>query len=125
METLGVSSAYHKTACKLVNDDNFTFADDIVNIALHNSASADSLIDVVEEFCIFRIGEILDSECTLGFCNTGCCKRCTSVLFVYDVIAVCVVVFFLIINRCNNNLAKCCGKAVSFTVNVSRLFALT
>ena len=55
MESLGISSAYHFTACEFVNNYNLIVADKVVNILLHNTAGTECLVYVMIKLCVFRV----------------------------------------------------------------------
>ena len=66
MQTLAVAAAEHQSAGELVDDDDLTVLDDVVDIALHRAVSLDGLVDVVRDGGVFGIGEVLKAEVLLG-----------------------------------------------------------
>ena len=60
MQTVAVASAEHQTTRKLIDDDDFSVLDDIVDIPLHDCLRLKCLDHMVIDFHILRIAEILD-----------------------------------------------------------------
>ena len=55
MEALVVAPAVHKAACKLVDDDDLTVFDHVVDVLFHEAARLHGLIDVVRKRGILRV----------------------------------------------------------------------
>ena len=87
MQSVGITSAKHKASRKLVDDDYFAVADNVINVALHYTVSLYSLIDIVRKLRIFHIGQVLNAKCFFSLFNTACCKHGTSRLFIDDIIS--------------------------------------
>ena len=55
MKTVGVATSGHDTAGEGVNDEDLVILDNVVCIALHDTVSAHSLIDMVGDGSILGI----------------------------------------------------------------------
>ena len=129
MQTLVIASAVHKAACEFVNDNNLVVLDNIVNIPLHNAVSLDSLIYVVLNCEVIRIGEVVNAEVLLSLFNAERSQRCRLSLFVnYIFNSVFLVVFVVILFAVDFGkllaLHSSC-KSVCSLVQIGGLIALT
>ena len=50
MQPVGIAPTFHQTAGEFVDDQDFTVADDIVDVSFHQPAGSDGLIDPVRDF---------------------------------------------------------------------------
>ena len=125
MQTLVIAAAEHQTASELIDDDDLTIADDVVYVALHDAACLDSLIDMVLESGVLRVGQVLDLEVRLGALLTmrGECRGLC--LFIDDVIRVDVVLLLLGVHFLDAQALEAGGKAVRDLVHLRGLLALT
>ena len=57
-----VSSANHDTAREFINDEHFAVVDDIVTVTLHHIVSLQGLLDMMIEFGVVYIGEVVKFE---------------------------------------------------------------
>ena len=54
MESIGKTAAWLRTACVLVDDDDFPFGDDVIDIFFHEQMGAEHLAQVVGALFSFR-----------------------------------------------------------------------
>ena len=125
MQTFVVAAAQHKTARKLVNNDNLAVSDNVVNVAVHNSVCADCLIYVVQKCKIVGIHKVFNLEKRFCFLDTRACKCRSSCLFVNDIVALDVLAALFIVKLFNLGFYKALCKNVGSNVKVGRFVALT
>ena len=71
MQTGVETSSYHLAAGKLVDYNDFAVLDDVVDVASHNKVSAQSLVDIVVEFGVFHVGQVVNLKKSFGFFDTA------------------------------------------------------
>ena len=125
MQTLVVAAAEHQTAGELIDNDDLAVTDNIVHIALHDAARLDSLIDIVLERGVLRVGQVLDLEVRLGALLTVRRKGRGLCLLVDDVIRLDVVLLLLRVNLLDTQALEADGEAVRDLVHLRGLLALT
>ena len=124
MKTFAVAAAEHQSAGELVDDDDLTVLDDIVDIALHRAVGLDGLVDVVRDGGVFGIGEVFKAEVFLGLLHAAGGERRGLGLFVDDVVGVDVDVFlFLVVALGDDLLAEAAYKVFRAGIHLRGLFA--
>ena len=130
MQTFIVASAVHQTTRKFVNDDDLALlVDNVLYISLHYAARLDSLIDVMSDSHIFRIGQVLKIEERLSLLYTNRGKRSRLCLFVNDVVYTLFDIFLIVVLLAVRFgyleiLHRLC-KRIGSLVKISGLIALT
>ena len=130
MQTLVIASAVHQTACEFVNDNDLAlFVYDIFSVTLHYAVSLDSLIDMVLDRDIIRVGQVINSEEFLCLLYAHRGKGCCLCLFVNDIVDTCfdifLIVVFLCVCFCDPLAFHGLCKLVSSLIEVGGLIALT
>ena len=74
MKTVAVSPSEHETACKLIDDDDFSVLYDIVHITLHDGSGFKCLHYVMVDFHVFRVTEVFDGKEFLRLFHTRISK---------------------------------------------------
>ena len=124
MQTAAVAATEHQSAGELVDDDDLTVLDDIVDIALHRAVGLDGLVDVVRDGGVFGIGEVFKAEVFLGLLHAAGGERRGLGLFVDDVVGVDVDVFlFLVVALGDDLLAEAAYKVFRAGIHLRGLFA--
>ena len=125
MQTLIIASAEHQTTGKFINDNNlvalsfFRRTNDIIDVALHDTVCADSLIDVVKKRDIFGVHKVLDSEILLRLSHAVWQEVAGFRLFVNEIIPVkLVVIFFLRVNLNDGIFGKSFSEFIGFLVQI-------
>jgi hypothetical protein len=67
MESVGPAAAGHEAASELVDDDDFAFFDDVLDVSLVQAVGLDGDFDVVLEVPVFRVGDVADAEEAFDF----------------------------------------------------------
>ena len=98
MQALVIPAAVHQSAGELVDDDDLSVLDDIVDVALHETTGLHGLIDVVRERGVFRVGEVLDAEELLRLCDALLREGDGAVLFIDNVVAVELILQLLVVS---------------------------
>ena len=62
VEAVGPAAAWHQAAGELVDDDDFAFFDDILDVALVEMVRLDGHLDVVLQVPVLGVGDIADAE---------------------------------------------------------------
>ena len=108
VQAFGISSAYHQTTGKFVDDYDFAVRNEVVRISFENEMRLQRLLNVVVEIAVFDIGKIFDTEEPLGFSRAllGYLNR-----FIFNVNNV----IFVRLERFD--------ETVTFNVKVGRFFA--
>ena len=70
MQTIGITAARHDTAGELIDDQNLVVFDYVILVAVHQIIGTQCQDDVVLDFQVFRVGEVLDMEEVLDFLHT-------------------------------------------------------
>ena len=123
MQTVAIAAAEHQSAGELVDDDDLTVLDDVVDIALHRAVSLDGLVDVVRDGGVFGIGEVFKAEVFLGLLHAAGGERRGLGLFVDDVVGVDVDVFlFLVVALGDDLLAEAAYKVFRAGIHLRGLF---
>ena len=106
MQAFVIASAVHKTTGKFVNNYNLAVFNNIINITLHNTVSANSLIYMVSNLNIFAVVKIFNLEILFGLFYTVGGKNGGICLFVNNIVAVisgilvtCLVIHFFNLNH--------------------------
>ena len=87
MQTLVITATEHNTARELVDDEHLSVLDDVVDVALHNAARLDGLIDVVQQRHVVGIHQVLDFEERLRLTHARLGEGGGTRLLVDDIIA--------------------------------------
>src|SRR5699024_9745771 len=98
MQTLVIAAAEHQTAGELVDNDDLTVTDNVVDIALHDTTSLDGLVDVVHEGGVLGIGQVVDVEVLLCALLALRGQGCGACLLIDDVVCIDIVLLFLCVN---------------------------
>ena len=69
MESAVIAASEHETACKFIDDDDFPVFHDVVHIPLHDISGLQGFQNVVVDFHVFRVAEVIDAEELLCFFN--------------------------------------------------------
>ncbi len=125
MQTLVISSSYHKTTRKFVNNNNLAVFYYIINIAFHNPVSLYRLLDMMHYFKVFGVIDIIYSEIFLHLFNAAGSKGTGFCLFVNDIIAVKTLLFIgkFFIHFYNNGFFKPFCNSVGTFIQVGGFFA--
>src|ERR1039458_6583918 len=62
VRAVGPAAAWHQAAGELVDDDDFAFFDDILDVALVEMVRLDGYLDVVLQVPVLGVGNIADAE---------------------------------------------------------------
>ena len=122
MQTIIETTSEHKTACKFINNDNFTVFNNVVNISFHNTMSFDCLIYMMKKSHIIRIHQVFNIESFFCLFNASSCNCSGLSLFVDNVIG-CFIYFILIllvINLNNSSRNKSFSKFIYYWVKLGR-----
>ena len=125
VQTVGEAASRHNTSRKGIDDENLVILDHVVDIPLHNAVGTKCLIDMVGDFRIFGIGEILNSEEFFCLCNTGSSHRGAASLLVHNVIGSNIVVIFLGVQFLYNKLGQCARELVRTVIQFVNLLSGT
>ena len=101
MKTLVEAASEHKTACKLVDDYDFSVLYNVLYIKVHTAVCLDCLINVVEDCKVIRIHKVFNAEVLFSLLDACGKEGCCLCLFVDNIVAVVVVLFFLSVNLNN------------------------
>ena len=88
VQTVAVSSAYHKPSRELVDDYYLAVVDYIILVAVHYEVGFERVIDIMVKFGILDSGEILDLEIRFRALDAALGKVDGALLLVYLVIVV-------------------------------------
>ena len=66
VQALVVAAAVHQAAREFIDDDDLAVLDDVVDVARHDAARLDGLVDVVLQADIFGVHEVVHMEEVLG-----------------------------------------------------------
>src|SRR5690348_3308210 len=88
VQTVGPAAAGHLAARELVHDDDFTFLDDVVHVALEERVRAQALIDVMNRLEVLRVVHIRQAEQALALGDAFLRQRGGFVFFIERVINV-------------------------------------
>ena len=84
VQTVGISSTRHYTACELIYDKNFVIFYNIILISEHKIVGSERKDNTMLYFKVFRICKVVDIEVFLNLFDTFLCKVYDFVLLVYD-----------------------------------------
>ena len=84
MQTVGITPPRHDTPCKLIHDHNLIVGHHVILIAEHQVMRPQSQYDIMLDFQIFRIRQVLDLEEALHLGNALCSQVHHLVLLVHD-----------------------------------------
>ena len=124
VQTLVVPAAVHQSAGELVNNDNLPVLNDVVDIPFHNAPGLHGLVDMVRNGGIFRVGKVFNAEKFLRFFNTAGSEGYGTGLFVHDVVAIVIVVYFLVLGLGKDHLLHTGNQEVCHFVQFGRILAL-
>ena len=97
METVAVAASEHHTSGKFIDDDDFAVADNVVNVTFHHVAGFQSLENVVVDFHVFRIGEVLDFKESFALGNAAVGQRNLVIFFIDNEVAGFRLGFFILV----------------------------
>ncbi len=97
MQTIGIPSARHEASGKGIYNHNAFFVHHVIHISVHTSVRTDCLIDMMGNHGVFRIGQIIQPEKSLGFFNTRRRQNGVVCFFVNDIVGIHIIVAFLLI----------------------------
>ena len=95
VQAVAESSSDHQTASELIDNQNFSVANNVVNVPFHDVMSLQSLKNVVVNFHILRVTEVFDTKESLSLAYAGVCQRNLLILFVYDKVASRICILFV------------------------------
>ena len=104
VQTVGIPSARHQSARKLVYNDYFAVLYYIIYITLNYISGFERLINMVVKVCMFYIGEVFYIEKLFSLCRTLFREVRRFSLFVYDI----VLFFFQPACKAVSDLVKIC-----------------
>ena len=110
VQALVIASAHHNSACKLVNNEDFTVIDDIVTISLHHIVRSQCLLDMMIDVCVVDVGEVVNSEILFCLLDAVISEHNSS---------------FLLLNGEVILLSHCTCKAVCLLIKLARLATLS
>ena len=128
MQTFVVASAVHQSAGELVDDDDLTVLDDVVDLVFHAAVGFDRLVDVVLDGDVVGIGEVLEVKEFLRFLDAELGQGRGVGFFVDNVVDAVILIealeVFLRVDLGENMLFHRAGKLIGALVKVRRLVAL-
>ena len=125
VEPFGVAAAQHKTAGKLIHNDDLPVLDYIVSIPLHYTVGLQGLIDMVAQGGVFHIRQVFKIKrlLCLGYSPGG--ESGGLGLFIHYIVGVQVLVlFFLLVHRSVNLLFQAADEIVCPAIEVGTLVSL-
>ena len=126
MQTLVVAAAEHQSSGELVHDDDLAVLDDIVNIPLHYASGLQSLIDVVGNGGILRIGQIFQIEGLFSLTDAAGSQGGSFGFLIHDIVGVNIdILFFFVIHAADALAYQSGNKLVGNGVQLAGLLTLT
>ena len=125
MQPLVIAAAEHRTARELVHDQHLTVLDHVVDIALHDAARLDGLINVVEQRHVFGVHQVFDLEIRLRLAHTRLRQRGGACLFIDDIVGIGLVLLLLRVHLADTLRLQRAGKRVGARVQVGGAVALS
>ena len=124
MQTLVIASAKHQTAGKLVNNDDLTVFDHIVDVPFHHAAGLHRLIDVVAQGGVFNVRQILHREKFFRLGNTAGRQGSGAGFLIHKIVAVQIVLILLLIYSGKDLLPQAGNKEIRHFIELCGLLSL-
>ena len=87
MQPVGVPAAQHQPSGELVHDDDLAVLDHVIHVVLVAGVRPQRLLEVMHEIHVLDVGQILDTQRSLGACHPLLGQRCRLEFLVHGVIA--------------------------------------
>ena len=83
VEAVAVTASVHETSGKFVNNDDFAVFHDVIHVALHSVSCLQCFLDVMVDFHVFRITQVIDREVSFRLVNTFF-RQCHTFVFFFN-----------------------------------------
>ena len=84
MQTVGITSAGHHTTGEFVDDNDFPFMNHIVFVQMHVVVCFQGVVDVVLQFQVFGVRQVIHVEEFFCLCDTFLCQHNAFCLFIQN-----------------------------------------
>ena len=126
VQTLAVAASEHEAACELVHNDDLAVLDHIVDVLFHHAVGLDSLVDMVVQGGVLRVGQIFHMEILLRFLHALGGKGSGAGLLVHDIVLDAVLILLrLLVGLGNDGLLQGPDKHLRHVVHLGGLLPHT